>query len=420
MYKKIIGALLIIVVYIGGTAAMKTYAEEVAVQLRFTIGSPYFTQNGTTWQIEDRVSPFIDPVFNRTMIPLRTVAEAMGADVGWVESNRTAVIAREHTTIVMQVDSPLPHGMGAPTIVQSRVFVPLAYVSSMMGTQVTWDAGARAAYVFVPAAALPMADTGSIAQLERMVFDLTNAERLRHGVAPLIWHEGIASLARAHSQDMGANNRLSHIGSSGLPFEERLFGAGIFHFNGAEHIASGQISPEEVVGGFMDSPEHRRNILDENLTHFGAGVWNSGGTLYWTQKFITVPAPINIADFERAVFDLTNAERQRHGLSALIWHDQLAAAARAHSKDMGARNHMTHTGSNGSTMGDRIATVGISTRAWAENVAQGQRTPDDVMTDWMNSHSHRDNILNENMIYLGVGIDNAKGPVFWTQKFIGE
>ena len=125
--------------------------------------------------------------------------------------------------------------------------------------------------------------------------------------------------------------------------------------------------------------------------------------------------------FARRIFELTNAERERYGLNTLLWCDYLAEAARLHSEDMARANQLSHRGTDGSTIGSRLINAGVTFRGWAENVGMGQHTPELMVQAWMNSPSHRANILNENMIYLGVGVFNATGlpgGYFCTQKFV--
>ena len=109
-------------------------------QLRFTIGSPQYTANGIPSSIVDNQAPFIDPVYERTMMPLRAVAEALGADVIWNEETRTVILVRNGVTLTVPIDAALPDGMGMPAIVDGRTFVPLRYVAEMLGANVRWDA----------------------------------------------------------------------------------------------------------------------------------------------------------------------------------------------------------------------------------------------------------------------------------------
>ena len=133
------------------------------------------------------------------------------------------------------------------------------------------------------------------------------------------------------------------------------------------------------------------------------------------------PPVCEIYTFERRVLELTNIERAKHGLAPLIWHDQLGTAARAHSDDMAQNNFLSHAGSDGSTPAQRIEQAGVTgLRAWGENVARGQLTPEAMVQSWMNSAGHRANILNENFTHLGVGFAEIPGTQFvtyGTQKF---
>lgn len=116
------------------------------------------------------------------------------------------------------------------------------------------------------------------------------------------------------------------------------------------------------------------------------------------------------------VLNLVNQERGKAGKSPLRLHSQLNASAQAHSNDMARNNFMSHAGSDGSSMGDRMKRHGYNFRAAAENVAAGQSSPQDVMRSWMNSPGHRQNILNGN--YRDIGIGYARGnKIYWTQNF---
>jgi len=82
------------------------------------------------------------------MVPLRTVAEALGAQVNWIEATRTVTITgADGQLLSLQLDAPLPDGMGTPMIVNERTFVPIAYIAQMLGANVRWDEAARAVYI---------------------------------------------------------------------------------------------------------------------------------------------------------------------------------------------------------------------------------------------------------------------------------
>lgn len=115
------------------------------------------------------------------------------------------------------------------------------------------------------------------------------------------------------------------------------------------------------------------------------------------------------------VIALTNAQRAAAGLSPVSANGALTAAAAAHSKDQAVNNKMTHTGSNGSTLGQRVSAAGFAWRTIGENVAMGYGSADSVMNGWMNSPGHRANILKPEFTSIGVAVAYAAdGSPYWT------
>lgn len=132
----------------------------------------------------------------------------------------------------------------------------------------------------------------------------------------------------------------------------------------------------------------------------------------------TPPSSSPGSSLSEEVVRLTNAERQKNGCGALVSDPQLRSAAQGHSDDMAAKNYFSHTSQDGRDMTARIKASGFSPmRAWAENIAMGQRTPADVVTAWMNSAGHRANIVNCAYTHLGVGVANSSRGIYWTQNF---
>jgi len=133
----------------------------------------------------------------------------------------------------------------------------------------------------------------------------------------------------------------------------------------------------------------------------------------------------NTAAQEQRVVELINIERARQNLPPLILHDTLVSAARAHSEDMLRGNFVSSTGSDGSNHGDRIRRGGITNITWWNSFNYGgNNTPEQRITAWMNSSSHRNIILRRGLSHIGVGIvqrpagSNASQPTYWAVKFI--
>jgi uncharacterized protein YkwD len=135
------------------------------------------------------------------------------------------------------------------------------------------------------------------------------------------------------------------------------------------------------------------------------------------------------ADFENQVLTLVNQKRAagatcggvyKAPASALTLDTRLRCAARKHSLDMGTNNFMSHTGSDGSTPWQRMTNAGYTYSSAAENVAAGYATPSAVVTGWMNSSGHCNNIMNPSLTQLGVGYyyaPNSTYKHYWTQDF---
>ncbi|MEV6028116.1 CAP domain-containing protein [Streptomyces sp. NPDC052036] len=130
----------------------------------------------------------------------------------------------------------------------------------------------------------------------------------------------------------------------------------------------------------------------------------------------TAPAATPTASGVTArVVELVNAERAKVGCSPLTVNATLTKVAQAHSDDMAAHQNMSHTGSDGSSPGDRITQAGYSWSTYGENVAYGYATPEQVMAGWMSSPGHKANILNCEFKEIGVGL--AQPDSYWTQDF---
>ena len=156
----------------------------------------------------------------------------------------------------------------------------------------------------------------------------------------------------------------------------------------------------------------------------GTAAYSVNGAIYYQREqaaYGKLDSYINVSEFEHGVFRLTNIERVRHGLPLLIWDDNLADIARAHSRDLAYNDIFDHIGSDGSDGGVRLARSGIKYRLWAENLSGGINSPEAAVKAWMNSPEHRVNILNGNLTHLGVGFyhtENSEWLYYAAQKFV--
>ena len=140
--------------------------------------------------------------------------------------------------------------------------------------------------------------------------------------------------------------------------------------------------------------------------------------LIYPGQVLNVPVvPKQTTSFEQQVIDLTNKERAKNGLSALKANWELSRVARIKSQEMHDMKYFSHQSPTYGSPFDMIKKFGINYRTAGENIAKGQRTPQEVVSAWMNSSGHRANILNASFKEIGVGYV-ADGS-YWTQMFIG-
>ena len=118
------------------------------------------------------------------------------------------------------------------------------------------------------------------------VLDRTNAERAGANLDALAWHAEAAAVAQAHNRDMRNRGFFSHRNPDGLDPDDRLTRAGIGWTAWGENIARAQETPAEVMRSWMNSTDHRDNILSTWFSHVGIGCLLLSNGPYWTQAFL--------------------------------------------------------------------------------------------------------------------------------------
>ncbi|MGY4691223.1 CAP domain-containing protein [Salibacterium sp. K-3] len=125
------------------------------------------------------------------------------------------------------------------------------------------------------------------------------------------------------------------------------------------------------------------------------------------------------SEFEQQVIELTNQEREAAGLEPLQPYSELSDVARDKSEDMRDAGYFSHNSPNYGSPFDMMDSYGIDYRGAGENIAAGQRTPEQVVEGWMNSEGHRENIMNEDFTHIGVGhAEGGSHGHYWTQMFV--
>ncbi|MDD4663759.1 MAG: stalk domain-containing protein, partial [Caldisericia bacterium] len=135
-----------------GNAITKQKAWEIAKPwqaplkkiFEMRIGSRMFTQYGSNAKTMD-AAPYIDVFSNRTMVPLRTIAEAVGCQVNWIAKEQRIELSKTGLKVTLFINKKAAQVNGrtvqldaVPVIQKSRTFVPLRFVGETFSFQVEW------------------------------------------------------------------------------------------------------------------------------------------------------------------------------------------------------------------------------------------------------------------------------------------
>ncbi|MEW6210075.1 MAG: CAP domain-containing protein [Acidobacteriota bacterium] len=129
-----------------------------------------------------------------------------------------------------------------------------------------------------------------------------------------------------------------------------------------------------------------------------------------------------ISAMEFYCFDEVNRRRKEHGLAELLFSDQLREVARAYSRRMAEEGFFSHADPQGRTPRERVREAGLKWTVLAENLlkVKGFINPVPPSVDrWMGTPAHRQNILEPDHEFSGVGVWMASDETyFFTQLFL--
>jgi uncharacterized protein YkwD len=174
-----------------------------------------------------------------------------------------------------------------------------------------------------------------ISDLEEKLLEWLNKERTIRHLKPLSYSQELRTVAEKHSQDMASQKKLTHRSSSRNSYLDRLVEAGIFFIEIGENVAVSDISDAAFIHqGFMESTEHRDNILNPNYDTVGIGVVHSKDReFYITQDFSQSLEILDIDKAEKSVQDEITKIRKESVLPPLSFHNQANTFARRHSRN---------------------------------------------------------------------------------------
>ncbi len=198
------------------------------------------------------------------------------------------------------------------------------------------------------------------AAVETEILLLVNRERAKAGLRPLLWSDLAAGIARAHSTEMRDKAYVAHVSPvTGSP-SDRAKAGGLGTPLLLENLARAQ-SAREAHHGIMDSPGHRGNLLNPDVTHVGIGVAvpakdsPSARDLYVTQLFFRVPPRRDTATLRRETAAAIAGARAKASLEPLTVDAELDRIAHNYAAGLAAGKDREDLGRAAGLALDRVA-----------------------------------------------------------------
>lgn len=144
--RKSVIILVVFALLFSGLYTSNIYSVGDTGEIRVNINGQYISFD---------VSPTI--VSGRTIVPVRGVFEALGAEVQWFKESRTVLVVKGSMMVLLKIDSRNAYvnekvvELDVPArIIDGRTFVPLRFISENIGAKVLWDGGTRTVIIDMP------------------------------------------------------------------------------------------------------------------------------------------------------------------------------------------------------------------------------------------------------------------------------
>jgi uncharacterized protein YkwD len=237
-----------------------------------------------------------------------------------------------------------------------------------------------------------------------------NRERAAEKLAPLTANAKLSAAALVQARDMAEHEKMTHDGSDGSKFNERIERQGYTGRRMAENVAYGQKNVADVMKLWMDSPHHRDNILGPYSEIGVAYAAAEDGTRYWCTTFGQPREKLEPAEAAAGVVASVNRARHEAKLPPLRVSPKLTQAAQGVAHSLAALGDLQK---GQKTYAAKAREAGYRYRLLGEAAASGQPTPAEAVQDWLVQQVHRENFLGK-FSEIGVGYATSdKGVPFW-------
>ena len=372
-----------------------------------------------------------DPIRNiggRAYYPFRACLEAMGAEVRWDGANQTATGVLGTHEVIFAVDSRTFSVNGLASEMSdakvfldpelNRIYIPIRYAAEALGFTVTWHQGS-------------LYDLVELTSPDDLAV-VTGANALSLSGKEIYLGQSLAELTSL----LGQPERI----------DPSAYGLRWYVYNrNYENFVMVGIHNNAVTGFFCNS----KNLLLKDGLGYGSarkeiekaytGVetmefWydqHNGDKLYavWCMNYFMTDAEAQLLfdqnaerllrAYEQECLDITNAFRVAHGKPAVLYDAKTAEVALAYAKDLAERNFFDHKDPDGQGPMERMVNAGVDVRKVTENLARGYADAIQVFKAWVDSESHRQGMLEDN-VNLGVGAyykSASRGKYYFVQEF---
>gem|GEM_PF-1323202 len=239
---------------------------------------------------------------------------------------------------------------------------------------------------------------------EQALFGLLNQLRTRQKLPALTFSTRLSEIAREHAMQLLLERHAVHRTKASGTLVDRLSRAGLPFARALENVALTP-SPEAAHDRFVDSPGHRINLVDPDVTQVGVGVAMERGAaedIVAVCEVLVEPVESGTgAAMARRVLELVNARRKARGRFALGLDEQLSRAALHSARRLGAMGHKPDPQEEGAWLLEELGEEGLGI-VGAQVRYFRTSNPAHVL--------HAPEVLDEAINRLGVGV--ARTPEF--------
>ncbi len=252
--------------------------------------------------------------------------------------------------------------------------------------------------------------------VERLL-ELHNQRRSEQKLPPLSIAEKLNEAARIQAQYMVESGNLTHQGPNGSNAADRVRRLKYPFQNIGENVAFGQETAENAMQSWMESNEHRENILGHYEEMGAARLKDEEGRAYWCVVFGTPLPQLDQEEVSKELLQLINERRAEEGLPEIKAAKVLNTVAQDHAQVMAKAGRLRQDSPDGQTPFERLHAMDYKFRKVALSIASGHPRPKVMLDTLLNDPEQRRNVLGK-FNQIGISYVNAKdGTPYWTILF---